>query len=180
MSVDQSSEVFRPIPGWTGYRISNWARLQSCKSPNGIGPLREEWRDLGTCVINGYVFVSLFDSVRKRRRWKKTCVLVLETFVGPRPHGQCCRHLDDDRMNNRLDNLAWGTRRENAEDSRRNGRILAGERHPNAVLNDSIVRLILRLRRDGMGTTEIANHLCLNESTIGNITAKGYWSHVKI
>lgn len=34
--------------------------------------------------------------------------LVLETFVGPKPKGMKCIHLDGDLENNRLDNLVWG------------------------------------------------------------------------
>jgi predicted HicB family RNase H-like nuclease len=44
-------------------------------------------------------------------------VLVLLTFRGPPQEGQVCRHLDGNPANNHLDNLAWGTRSENAHDS---------------------------------------------------------------
>ena len=46
--------------------------------------------------------------------------LVLEAFVGPRPRGQMCCHADDNPDNNRLDNLRWGTSRENQQDRIRN------------------------------------------------------------
>ena len=36
-------------------------------------------------------------------------LLVLEAFVGPRPPGMEALHGDDERDNNRLDNLSWGT-----------------------------------------------------------------------
>ena len=42
--------------------------------------------------------------------------LVLEAFVGPCPAGLECRHLDTDPLNNRLENLVWGTREENHAD----------------------------------------------------------------
>ena len=51
-----------------------------------------------------------------RRRLYKVHRLVLEAFVGPCPEGQEARHLDGDRLNNALENLAWGTRSENAQD----------------------------------------------------------------
>lgn len=40
--------------------------------------------------------------------------LVCEAFNGPPPfQGAVCMHLDEDYRNNRPDNLAWGTQKEN-------------------------------------------------------------------
>jgi hypothetical protein len=88
--------------------------------------------------------------------------LVLEAFVGPCPDGMECRHLDGNPGNNRLDNLAWGTRAENQADSIRHetayhlrpeGRMHArhlwdhvehksGEKHHRAKLTDNQVAII--------------------------------------
>jgi predicted transcriptional regulator len=47
---------------------------------------------------------------------------VLTAFRGPYPgKGFEARHLDGNKQNNRLGNLAWGTRRENADDRIRHG-----------------------------------------------------------
>ena len=51
----------------------------------------------------------------------RTHILVLETFVGPRPEGMHGCHYDDNPMNNRLDNLRWDTPRANRMDEIRNG-----------------------------------------------------------
>ncbi len=42
--------------------------------------------------------------------------LVLLAFKGPRPDGQYCRHLNGVPTDNRLANLAWGTKSENTFD----------------------------------------------------------------
>ena len=47
--------------------------------------------------------------------------LVAEAFLGPRPEGLDIRHLDGDPLNNRADNLAYGTRSENIQDTVRHG-----------------------------------------------------------
>ena len=47
--------------------------------------------------------------------------LVLEAFVGSRPEGADVRHLNDVPTDNRLENLAYGSRSENTEDAFRNG-----------------------------------------------------------
>ncbi|WP_423203306.1 HNH endonuclease signature motif containing protein [Mycobacterium intracellulare] len=63
---------------------------------------------------NGYLVVSVYAGQRARQRYVHH--LVLETFVGPRPPGQECRHLNGDRTDNRLCNLRWGTHSENQFD----------------------------------------------------------------
>ena len=65
-------------------------------------------------------------SVHGRNRYIHA--LVCETFRGPRPLGQCVRHLDGDSLNNCLENLVWGTRRENEADKIRHGRSLRGRK----------------------------------------------------
>jgi hypothetical protein len=47
--------------------------------------------------------------------------LVLEAFVGPCPRGCECRHIDGNPANNRIGNLAWGSRHQNQADSVRHG-----------------------------------------------------------
>lgn len=47
--------------------------------------------------------------------------LVLETFVGSRPKGLNALHDDDDRRNNHVSNLRWGTHSENMQDRAKNG-----------------------------------------------------------
>lgn len=47
--------------------------------------------------------------------------LVLEAFVGACPKGHQCLHLDNNPRNNRLDNLKWGTPKENHSTINRQG-----------------------------------------------------------
>lgn len=42
--------------------------------------------------------------------------LVMETFVGPRPEGMQVRHLNGNPLDNRLENLQYGTAAENQHD----------------------------------------------------------------
>jgi hypothetical protein len=39
--------------------------------------------------------------------------LVCEAFHGPAPEGAVCMHLDENAANNKAENLAWGTQKEN-------------------------------------------------------------------
>jgi hypothetical protein len=54
---------------------------------------------------------------------------VMRAFGSPCPFpGAFVRHLNDDRADSRLDNLAWGSQADNMADAIRNGRELGGYR----------------------------------------------------
>ena len=52
---------------------------------------------------------------------KRVHHLVLEAFVGARPEGMEARHLNGDRSDNRLSNLAWGDRVDQILDQKKHG-----------------------------------------------------------
>lgn len=52
------------------------------------------------------------------------------------------RHLDDNRLNCKASNLAWGTRKDNSDDAIANGKILSGEEHYATMISDEQVREI--------------------------------------
>lgn len=98
------AEEWRPIVGWESvYEVSNYGRVRRI----GCEPKR--------LVVGGneYDAVALNRSGEQATRTVHT--LVLEAFVGPAGTGEV-RHLDSNRANNHLDNLAWGTATENARD----------------------------------------------------------------
>ncbi len=67
---------------------------------------------------DGYCFVNL--DLDGKTYSRSVHQLVLETFVGPRPEGmEACHYPDDDKSNNRLENLRWDTHGENAKDKYR-------------------------------------------------------------
>lgn len=71
-----------------------------------------------------------YDGIRKRVSVHR---LVAINFLGLPPFaGAEVRHLDGNHMNHSIDNLAWGTRKENAADRERHGTTARGPR-PNRV-----------------------------------------------
>lgn len=68
----------------------------------------------------GYRYVTFFD-IHGTKQTKALHRLILETFVGPCPAGMTLvRHWNDQRADNRLSNIAWGTPSENHQDRIRN------------------------------------------------------------
>lgn len=77
---------------------------------------------------DGYLCVS---GGRRGAKREKLHALVAEAFLGPRPSGCVVRHLDDVKTHNAVDNLAYGTRADNAADARRNGAVSWTEKPEN-------------------------------------------------
>lgn len=128
--------------------------------------LQEEWREVAN--TNGMLLVSNMGRVKRlgltgnagkkdrigvaysppppdghvsvNGKGRRVSVLILETFVGPCPEGMECCHRDDDRSNNKLTNLRWGTRGDNIRDCYRNGRgDKSGEKNGCAVMTEGNV-----------------------------------------
>lgn len=107
--------LWAPIPGMEGrFEVSNKGDVRS---------LRNRRNRVLTVSDKGYHTLKL-PRLSAGRTWKtyKVHILVLEAFVGPRPEGFVARHLNDDKTDNRVENLKWGTYLENLEDAVRNGR----------------------------------------------------------
>lgn len=109
-----------PVVGYEGlYQVSDDGSLNT-KSRRG------EWIPRAICTDkNGYRRVTL--SLDGKKYCRLVHHLVLEAFVGPRPEGHECRHLNGNPGDNRLENLQWGTSTENSFDVVRHGN------HPSAV-----------------------------------------------
>lgn len=100
------------ISGNRNYGISENAEVINLKT----GRLLKQHKSGGKRTGGEYLAVSLSG---------KTCyvhILMLETYVGPRPFPSSeGRHLNDDKLDNRIENLRWGTQSENNEDRVKNG-----------------------------------------------------------
>ena len=104
--------------------------------------------------------------------------LVLEAFVGPRPSGMQCRHLDGNVGNNHLYNLAWGTAKENATDREHHGNTRRGDSHARSILTGKQVEDIKERLANAETVTHLACKFGVSKSTISHIKTGRLWSHV--
>lgn len=105
-------ERWRSVDGLPDYyRVSDKGRVLSLSYVDARG-----WRRKKKLLSYKDAQITL------RRKWYSVGALVLRAFVGPPPKGcRLARHLNDDRTNNCLENLAWGTDQDNINDALRNG-----------------------------------------------------------
>lgn len=112
------SERWLPIPGYEGrYDVSDLGHVRSWSVRNrNAAPRSKALQPHST----GYPRLMLY-SGGGRYANRFVHQLVAAAFIGPRPPGQQVRHLDGNRSNPRLTNLAYGTQSENALDAVRHG-----------------------------------------------------------
>lgn len=103
-------EEWKVIPGSGGrYAVSNLGRV---RGPRGVlQPAKNP---------NGYMHVNI--TADGHRRTRKIHRLVADAFVSGKTEGYDVCHIDGDKLNNRSDNLRWGTRSQNILDQVAMGR----------------------------------------------------------
>lgn len=109
------SVKFNPLPGWSAYLIGDNGSVWKFSVRGRRANPGNEW----SCeriyrIKGGYERVCLCQDGREKTRTVHQ--LVLEAHVGLRPEGLECRHLNSIPWDNRLSNLAWGTKKENEKD----------------------------------------------------------------
>lgn len=105
-------ERWLPVEDFPDYWISNKGRVWSNLSGSFI-----EGSPTGRC---GHIDVSLYREGLKYHRFIHR--MVAEAFI-PNPNNyRIVRHLDDCPSNNCVENLAWGTQKDNMGDAISNGR----------------------------------------------------------
>lgn len=161
----------KEIPGFPGYFITKDGRIWSNKQ-------RKLWRRL-KLDRDGYFQVDLWKE--KRSIFCGVHRLVLETYVGPCPEGMQCRHLNGVRTDNRLDNLCWGTPKENMQDRELHGNTFhaQGEKQGASKLTERDVRMIVYMYRTGeFFQREIAEIYNIGRELVSKIILRKRWKHI--
>ena len=104
--------------------------------------------------------------------------LLLDAFVGERPEGSETRHLDSNPLNNSLDNLCYGSRKENAGDLMLCDNHSIGIKHGMAILSEADVRNIRSIHALGETIASVARKYQRGETTIREIVKRTHWKHI--
>lgn len=152
-------ERWLPVAGHAGYFVSDRGRVV-----NHAGKSMA----LHTCP-NGYLrFRAVSDSgIRSTLKIHRE---VLRSFSGIT--GSEVRHLDGCKTNNHLQNLTWGTRRENGIDMLLHGTNRTAKLSRQAVLNAKIMKSL------GAQTNQIAAWFGVHKKTMSKALRGVTWSHL--
>jgi hypothetical protein len=164
---------YRELPEFDGYRFGSdgsvwslWGRSHLGRPFGSVTIKTDVWKKLNP-ILNecGHLFVNLrgTDGVVRRNRLVHHLVILSFGFPRPSPRHEC-RHENDIKTDNRVSNLLWGTRRENALDSVRNGTARNGKKVP-----EDIASKVAVLLGGGATRTAIIAETGLSRSTIGRI-----------
>lgn len=168
--VAPTEEIWENVVGFEhNYEVSNCGRVRRKRKMN-------RWPALGLLAQfpNDDGYPSLY--LRRHsgpRVHLAVHSLVLRAFCGE-SGGLVCRHLDGDKNNNQLANLAWGTQLENSQDKTRHGRTPKGETHRSAKLNKEIVKSI-QADLLAMKQLEVAGKYGVSRSTVQRIAYGKSW-----
>ena len=167
------STEYRDLPGWIGYRVGDDGSIWSCRTSLRFSSATN-WRRMRPKLDRyGYRTVTLRgDGIKKSQTVHQ---LVLFAFVGPKPEGHQCRHLDGNRSNNAITNLEWGTPRENCADRDQHGHTQRGRTHYRAKLTEQDV---VAIRNSPMTNRELAIVYSVSDVMISFVKRRRFWKHV--
>jgi hypothetical protein len=148
------------IPGHDGYRASRDGKVLAA-SGTVMRPMR---------TPSGHQYVI---TRARKKLWVHHAVLL--AFVGPRPSGQECRHLDGNPDNNDVSNLAWGTRTQNMRDKAAHGTERYGEAKPNHRITADQARAI---RADSRPSRAVGREYGISHTAVLRIRRGDRWRTV--
>ena len=170
------NEIWKDIIGFKGiYQISAHGQIRRFWPNTQLGyKILNPWTDRKT----GYQRIDL--CINGSTITRTVHQLVLETFVGPRFNKMEGRHLDGNKLNNKIDNLMWGTKSENQKDRKRHGNPSIGGNFKLMYQQISNIRQLLKSGRNGSDGPKyshraIAIMFGVSRSTITDINIGRNW-----
>ena len=170
-----SATLWRTVPGYPAYEVSVDGLVRRCQGFR----CRRAYRVLVPFVRpNGYAQILLYQGGKRRRFGVHQ--LVALAFLGPKPSPQHeVAHLDGQRLNNHVSNLAWLLPIENDAHKDLHGTRLRGSQIHSAKLVEAQVVLIRQALAVGIRQCALAQTYGVSDSTVSLIARGKTWRHVQ-
>lgn len=163
-----SDELFKEYTPDPRYCVGNYGTVLSCVK--GRGTYHQFWHILALDLN------WVYPKVKLDKKWNLHD-LVLFVWVGPKPQGLVtCHFPDSNPLNCRLDNLRYGTRKENEEHKLSQGSKILGEDHYCSKLKESEVLEIKELLNQSVPCWQIAEQFGVSRWAIHCIKQNRSWS----
>lgn len=172
-SEEIEREEWRPVVNFeTWYEVSDLGRVRRRIRPD---------RPLAPGLKKGYCGVSL--CVRNRITQRLVHTLVAEAFLGMPPDGMEVSHEDNNRSNNRLENLRYVTHAQNMQHCAATTGHTRGERNPFATTTEAQamrVKRMLQVGGVGLPTEVIAVCVGVSIHVVHQIRSGKNWTHLAV
>lgn len=172
-------EVWKSIPSLNNlYEASNLGRIRSA-SRKHKGRILKEYIKFPSNINYNLVEVHI-----DGKKWaKKVHRLVAEVFCENPENYPIVMHLDNDRRNNRADNLQWGTLKMNSQQMIKEGRgnKSKGSNHYFSKLTeDQVVEIRRKYIPRKYTLQQLAKEYNVSFSLIGHVVKNRNWTHVTV
>lgn len=190
------NEIWKDVVGFEGYyQVSNLGRIKSLfrmvrtNHAGSLQPVKEK--------IKKQTLAFTVNHGKKRKGYLQVCLsangintyclvhrIVLIAFSKNIPENCEVCHIDGDSHNNRIDNLRWGTHKENMQDavlsgtSKRMGSKKKCESHWKARFKNNDVLKIRELYHSGMSKSDIESLYGVKRGSLNHILANRQWINI--
>jgi len=174
-TIELNTEIWEPIDICPFYAASTLGRIKRIQK--GAGARHDHIKTV-TLNKNGYLYVSLCHYGKQTTHLVHR--LIALTFLPPPTDSQTdVNHRDNNRLNNRITNLEFCTRKENLDWADSQNRLPRhGEDNPLAKLTNADIPIIRGLMADGWTDTAIGQQFNVHRRTVNHIRNNRSWRHV--
>jgi len=119
--IDESTEIWKDVPGYEGlYQISTFGRVKSLPRIKRTKAWQITSERILKPRVSGkeYLSVVLFDKKHEKKQWKVHRLVAIAFLPNPEELLEV-NHKDENKGNNRADNLEWCTRSYNVKYGKR-------------------------------------------------------------
>ena len=154
----------REIEDYPEYFISKNGNVYSSKSIKYLKPIKKN---------TGYLYVFLYNHNGGKKHYIH--LLVLNAFKGKKISGYESRHLDGNCQNNNIDNLEWGTSKQNIDDKWKHGTMPIPHESKFTKLKPENIPVIRELYQQGYSYSKIGRLFGTSHTTIKKIICEQRW-----